>query len=160
MQASQQLFSDVYTVRTARSADIAELKRIEIECMLSPWTLESYLKELGRDDSVVLKAESRDGAIMGFLLGRALLSGEAAIYNIGTAAAFRRTGVGSLLLAEFRKHSVARGCSEIWLEVRASNETAISFYLSKGFTGRGIRPGFYSSPTDDALLMSLSLRAT
>ena len=125
--------------------------------MLSPWTLESYLKELKREDSVVLKAENRDGSITGFLLGRAPRGGEAAIYNIGTVVAFRGSGVGSLLLEEFRKQSVERRCSAVWLEVRASNETAINFYLKRGFVKRGVRPGFYSNPVDDALLMSLLL---
>ena len=157
MRPDPQHFSDVCTVSPARSEDVPELKRIEIECMLSPWTPESYLREITREGSVVLKAENREGSIMGFILGRAARAGEAAIFNIGTAVAFRRMGVGSILLEEFRKQSVARGSLEIWLEVRSTNETAINFYLARGFVRRGIRPNFYSNPTDNALIMSLTL---
>jgi ribosomal-protein-alanine N-acetyltransferase len=155
----QQLISDVYRVSPAQTADVAEIKRIEIECMLSPWTVDSYLRELESEESVVLKAVNRDETILGFLLGRAPRGIEAGIYNIGTVSAFRRKGVGSLLLAEFRKQAVERSSSEIWLEVRASNRPAINFYLSKGFVSRGVRKNFYTNPVDDALVMSLSLRA-
>ena len=160
MRRGRQLFSDVYIVSPAQTVDVAEIKRIEIECMLSPWTTESYFREFEREDSVVLKAQDHDGSISGFLLGRAPRQNEAAIYNIGTAAAFRRKGIGSLLLDEFRNQAIARSSSVIWLEVRASNEPAINFYLSKGFVRRGVRKSFYSDPVDDALIMSLPLQGS
>lgn len=160
MRQGRQLFSDVYIVSLAQTADVAEIKRIEMESMLSPWTTESYFRELEREDSVVLKAQNRDGSITGFLLGRAPRQNEAAIYNIGIAASFRRKGIGSLLLDEFRKRVVDRNSSEIWLEVRSLNEPAIKFYLSKGFIRRGMRKNFYSNPADDAVVMSLTLHGS
>ena len=44
--------------------------------------------------------------------------------------------------------------SRITLEVRPSNEPAVSLYESMGFKQDGIRPGFYDSPKEDAAIYS------
>ena len=62
-----------------------------------------------------------------------------------------------MLLDEFKLTCSQRRVSIIWLEVRVSNHIAISFYRSQGFIKRGVRPGFYTNPAEDAELMSLSL---
>ena len=40
------------------------------------------------------------------------------------------------------------------LDVRSSNEAAVSLYGKFGFTQDGIRKNFYVRPTEDAVLMS------
>ena len=39
---------------------IAEVKQIEIECNLSPWSLEDYQNEILRKDSIALTAKYND----------------------------------------------------------------------------------------------------
>ena len=50
---------------------------------------------------------------------------------------------------------------EIWLEVRASNISAIELYHRFGFKNQGVRKGYYSVPQstekEDAILMNLKL---
>jgi ribosomal-protein-alanine N-acetyltransferase len=48
-----------------------------------------------------------------------------------------------------------RGAQEIFLEVRESNVGAQSVYLERGFSVIGRRRSYYSSPTEDALIMRL-----
>lgn len=43
------------------------------------------------------------------------------------------------------------------LEVRESNQDAISFYKEKGFTEDGLRKDYYTDPAEDAVLMSREL---
>ena len=45
----------------------------------------------------------------------------------------------------------------ITLEVRKENDHAISLYEKLGFEKVGERPGYYSHPTDDAVLMNYSV---
>ncbi len=106
----------------------------------------------------MLKAQRGDGRIIGFILGRIPFGGgDAEIHNLGVAATVRRQGIGSMLLDQFRTICSERGIAAIWLEVRDSNAAAISFYRSHGFAQKGIRANFYSNPTENAVLMFMSV---
>ena len=50
-----------------------------------------------------------------------------------------------------------KNLERIILEVRATNEPALSLYKRKGFKELGIRKNFYDNPKEDALLMSVSV---
>jgi [ribosomal protein S18]-alanine N-acetyltransferase len=136
---------------------VPEIKKIEEQCRLSPWTVDAYVTEQKHPYSVMLKAHLHDGTVVGFLAGRAPAGGEGEILNIGTAVAFQRRGIGSGLIMEFRAICTERQVSAIWLEVRPTNREAINFYKSHGFIKRGMRPNFYSNPSEDADLMALVL---
>jgi ribosomal-protein-alanine N-acetyltransferase len=146
-------------ISRAQSKDIRDLKMIEIECGLSPWTIAGYESELKRGDSVILTARIKSKGLVGFLTGRIPLSShtEAQINNLGTLPGFRKLGVGSALLREFQSICTGKLASVIWLEVRSSNRVAIAFYRTHGFVSAGVRPNFYTNPAEDAELMSLSL---
>jgi ribosomal-protein-alanine N-acetyltransferase len=145
-------------ISKVRNEDVRDLKEIEIQCELSPWTIEAYECELERPDSIILKATSDDRDLCGFIVGRSSLeAGDAEIYNLGVAAHFRRQGIAGTLIEEFRRICAERGNSSVWLEVRAANKTAIEFYIAHGFIQKGVRPGFYHDPPDDALLMSAAI---
>lgn len=147
-----------YTIASIRLEDIPDLKKLEVECQLSAWTIDAYESELGRSDSIMLKATSGDRTICGFVMGRARLEGgEAEIYNLGVALSDRRKGIATMLMREFRRICLERQIASVWLEVRAANHAAIEFYLSHGFIQKGVRPKFYSDPPDDAILMSASV---
>ena len=146
-----------YTIDTAGPLDVPDIKRIEEECRLSPWTVEAYVTEQKHPYSVMLKAHLKDSTVVGFLAGRAPVGGEGEILNIGTALAFQRQGIGSGLITEFRAICMQREVSAIWLEVRPTNREAINFYKSHGFIRKGMRPNFYSDPSEDADLMALVL---
>jgi ribosomal-protein-alanine N-acetyltransferase len=49
------------------------------------------------------------------------------------------------------------GVSVIHLEVRESGAPARHLYEKTGFTVDGIRKGYYTMPTEDAVLMTLRL---
>ncbi len=148
-----------YTICRAGLQDVNDLKRVEVECGLSPWTIAAYESELALPEGVILAARTADHETVGFLAGRISLieGGVAEINNIGTLLRYRRDNVGSMLLETFRDMCSQSGASAIWLEVRSKNRAAIDFYGSHGFVFNGTRPNFYSDPTEDAKLMSLAL---
>ena len=149
-----------YTVTPARPGDLNDIKTIEISCGLSPWTIEGYRSELERPDGLILIAKTTaEPSAVGFIIGRIprASNSEAEIYNIATVPGYRRHGVARRLMETFVRTCSEQGTSGVWLEVRASNESAIKFYISMGFDARGTRPGFYSNPVEDAELMFLSL---
>lgn len=149
-----------FTTATAQAGDLMEIKAIEVECGLSPWSLSAYESELERPDAILLIARTEAGEPVGFIVGTVPAAGarsQSEIHNIGTKKAYRGQGIGSMLIEQFRSACISRGVSTVWLEVRETNLTAINFYGSHGFVRDGIRRNFYSNPEEDAVLMSLRL---
>ena len=73
--------------------------------------------------------------------------------NIAVAPAYRRKGIARALmerLFEVTERDARRGYT---LEVRVSNDAAISLYEALGFRARGIRRGYYTDNREDALIM-------
>ena len=82
-----------------------------------------------------------------------MLAPEGELLRIGVHPAHRRRGVGGALMRCFLNEAAKRGCTEIFLEVRADNEGAIALYHMLGFEQVGIRRRFYRAPIEDALVM-------
>lgn len=154
---------DIYSMS---SADVTEVKRLEQECNLAPWSLDDYYAEVLRTDSTALAAKI-EGEIVGFVVARLITNydihslhntdffNEIEIYNLCVAQKYRRNNIGTALLYELLKTD-GRKISSIWLDVRESNERARSFYNNAGFETICRRKNFYRNPSEDALLMKKS----
>ena len=82
---------------------------------------------------------------------------EGYITNVAVHPAYRRRGVATALLEQLEKYAESHDMSRITLEVRASNDKAIALYKKMGYKKEGVRPGFYDSPKEDALIYTLKL---
>jgi [ribosomal protein S18]-alanine N-acetyltransferase len=152
--------SDI-SVRPLREGDIREIIEMSDLLGLSPWTRQDYLAELRRKDSHLTIAQI-DEQLTGFLAARRVPGPndgvfDMEVYNIGVRPEHQRTGVGQVLMHDLIVFSRRNSVSDIWLEVRRKNSSAIAFYLSFGFAECGIRRGFYQHPSDDAVTMRLAL---
>jgi ribosomal-protein-alanine N-acetyltransferase len=78
---------------------------------------------------------------------------EAHITTIAVDPAFRRRGIGELLMVQMAKLAVLAGAVRMTLEVRMSNQPAQALYRKYGFTEGGVRPRYYSDDFEDALIM-------
>ena len=133
--------------------DLDQCIEISSEAGLESWTSGGLLDALARPDSIALVARL-DNSIAGFIIGRMLPAERSAeIYNIGVRRASQRHGVGSSLLLAFEAETRNSFSDTIWLEVRESNTAAVAFYSTLGFSQFSLRKGFYSHPTEDALIM-------
>ena len=65
------------------------------------------------------------------------------IVSIAVKEGHRRKGLGRALMEEAIKGLKARGCREAYLEVRVSNEPAISLYEKLGFRKESVIDGYY-----------------
>jgi len=97
------------------------------------------------------------------VVGYGILSvaaGEAHILNLCVDPMFRALGYGELLLDELLRISEREEVAEIFLEVRPSNEKAISLYSKKGFRNIANRPAYYqaSGGREDAAVFSKVLK--
>lgn len=142
----------------ARARDISSILDISEECELSPWSKQDYLDEVERESSVFLIAKEASGEQVGFLTGRLNLSSEAEIYNIGVRSEYRKRGIGTGLLQAFLSVCTENKVQSVFLDVRASNDGAVGFYLRNGFETIATRKHFYRDPPEDAFVMKLALR--
>jgi [ribosomal protein S18]-alanine N-acetyltransferase len=94
--------------------------------------------------------------LQGFVIA-SLLPPRAEIESFAVAAPMQRRRVGFLLLNALAAELKTAGVRELLLEVRASNQAAISFYRAAGFVQTARRGGYYAHPEEDALLMSANL---
>jgi ribosomal-protein-alanine N-acetyltransferase len=83
---------------------------------------------------------------------------ECEVESIVVAPECRGRGFGRALLMEALDWGRHRGALLVHLEVRSRNDRAIGLYRHAGFRPTGVRPDYYHSPADDAILMTLQLR--
>ncbi len=106
----------------------------------------------GRPREDVTPAESRQ-FIVGFS-GIWLMVDEAHITNIAVAQAYRRKGIGELLLIATIDMARELKASTMTLEVRVSNVPAQNLYSKYGFVNMGTRHGYYLDNKEDAIIMT------
>jgi len=150
-QSEPQLSAAVLKVRPYQPADSEAVFEI---CRQSPaaaqWPKESY-EQAHSSGQIVLIAE-RGTRVCGFLVAR-IAGDEAEILNTAVDPSFRRKGAGSLLLRAVISAAQEHQVEKIYLEVRESNSAAIAFYGRQGFAKTAERRGYYSAPTENAVVM-------
>ena len=136
--------------------DIPLIAELERECFSSPWSEKALEEELSNENAVFFTAK-KDGRVVGYM-GMHCVLDECYIANVAVSNNERRQGIGRKLLCYGEERARERDCSFISLEVRVSNENAIGLYMSEGYEKMGERKNFYSSPTENALIMTKNLK--
>jgi len=141
--------------------DLLEVCQIEELSQLSAWGWDAYHKELESTQDTIMLVARVDSLLYGFELAgfivARLIAGELHVNNVAVRPEFRRNHIGSRLLETTLRVAQTQGACMAHLEVRAGNEVAQRLYVRCGFRATGRRRNYYRSPTEDALLMSLSL---
>jgi ribosomal-protein-alanine N-acetyltransferase len=140
--------------------DLEDVVDIEERTGLNRWGYDAYRRELLKNpNSIMLVARSLDHGrrVIGFFAGWTL-EDELHVNNIASHPGYRRIGIGEALMNEGIEKGRQRGAMYVLLEVRASNEVAQSLYRKMGFNYVGRRRDYYRLPTEDALVMKLSLK--
>src|SRR5213594_1344020 len=84
-----------------------------------------------------------DGHPVGFLAAVISADGQARILMFAVTSSFRRKGIGSEMMNGFVQVCAMRGIGRIELEVRISNDEAISLYERYGFEITGVLEIFF-----------------
>ena len=108
--------------------------------------------QLSPDSHVFLTAQTEDG-VVGYI-GMMYVLDEGYIGNVAVLPAFRRRGIADTLLHALDELAEERGLRFLTLEVRAGNMPARCLYEKNGYVPAGFRPGYYSAPKEDAVLMT------
>lgn len=141
-------------------ADLDRVMEIGVNLPEAPhWPQSAYLDALNADSMprrIALVAEPDSGSLQGFAVA-SLLPPQAELESIAVSSESQRQGVGRKLIGALAGELRQAGVRDLWLEVRASNQAAQSFYRSLGFAETGRRRAYYADPIEDAVLMLLNL---
>ena len=140
--------------------DMPEVMEIERVAFTNPWSPELLRRELTHDWSTILLAEEELAPGLRRLVGFAIfwvVHDELHILNVATDPSQRRRGVARQVMDATLERGRQRRCALATLEVRRSNEAALSLYRALGFRAVGVRPNYYVDEGEDAIVMILDL---
>ncbi|MBK1990417.1 ribosomal protein S18-alanine N-acetyltransferase [Sphaerospermopsis aphanizomenoides BCCUSP55] len=136
---------------------LSELLELDQACFQGLWTMDGYRRELESPNSVFLGLFSpfSSSQLLGMGCFWSILE-EAHITILAIHPQYQHQGLGQALLYSLLKTASDRGLERATLEVRASNQPAISLYQKFGFKTAGRRPRYYKDNDEDALILWLS----
>jgi [ribosomal protein S18]-alanine N-acetyltransferase len=134
-----------------RPHHLDEVLAIEAAVYPRPWSAATFDEELARDGRVYLVV-LEDDVVAGYA-GLSTGAGEAHVLTVAVAPDRQRRGHGALLVATLLEEAVARGIGSVTLEVRESDTVAQRLYRGTGFVAAGVRPSYYQSDGEGAVIM-------
>lgn len=142
-------------VRPARADDAAALASIQAREGPGAWREAAMAERLSLPTSRAWVVEV-DAQVVGFLLSSVVVD-EAEILLVAIAPAWRRRGLGTVLLDEATASWRVEGVATAYLDVRSDNAAAHALYRAAGWNRAGRRAGYYSDGAD-ALILTKALR--
>ncbi|MGC8872876.1 MAG: ribosomal protein S18-alanine N-acetyltransferase [Chloroflexia bacterium] len=167
-----------YTVEPMTEADIDEVLEIERQSFAQPWSARAFLCELALPYALYLVARPVEAGwrrvssglwrfwrhrgtervalrrpVVGYA-GMQLILDEGHITTLAVHPAYRRRGIGALLLLNLAERARERGVVRLTLEVRVSNQAAQRLYEAFGFRVEGRRLRYYGDGEDAWIMWS------
>lgn len=139
-------------IRQAEEKDIKPMAEMDVLCFSAPWSEESFRNEIEENRLAFYIVAEISGSMVGYA-GLWCIVDEGHITNVAVHPAYRRKGIGEALISVLLAHTVNNGILSHTLEVRASNEAAISLYAKFGFEPAGLRKNYYEDNGEDAIIM-------
>ena len=138
----------ITNMREQHVSQVAELEKL---CFSDPWSESSVASELNNQLALWLVAED-NGRVAGYVGSQTVL-GESDMMNVAVHPDYRKQGIATTLIVGLVEELRKRESRCLTLEVRASNENAISLYRKLEFQQVGCRKNYYRNPKEDALIL-------
>ena len=144
-------------IRTMVHDDLVVVSDIERRSYEFPWSHGVFRDCLLAGYSCIVV--ERGELVVGYGI-LSMAAGEAHILNLCVDSNYQQLGFGERLLDEVLMRARGAEINEIFLEVRPSNESAISLYQKKGFRQIAYRPAYYQARKgrEDAAVLSKVLK--
>lgn len=132
--------------------DVGEVYEIECRCFTQPWSTDSLIGELTRNDVAHYVVAECNDHIVGYA-GMWVMCGEAHMTNIAVDEEFRCQGIATNLILYLMRKAESCHAATMTLEVRENNYRAQRVYYALGFRYAGRRHKYYSDTSEDALIL-------
>ena len=163
-----------FLIQPMQVQDIPEVMEIERVCFTLPWSVRAYRYEVEENPLsayfVARAVRAQKPTLWDRLLGALpaaehhqplagyggfwMMVDEAHISTIAVAPAYRRRGLGEMLLLCLVDEAQKKNAAMVTLEVRVSNIVAQTLYEKYGFETQGKRVRYYSDNGEDAYIMT------
>jgi ribosomal-protein-alanine N-acetyltransferase len=157
---------DGVRIRQAVQADLLAVLRIERASFDQPWPFSAFERYLDDPGFLVAVANGEsagyfddDESVVGYVVANLVPNHGRAFGHVKDIAVhpdYRSEGIGADLLERALTVLGARGAQSVKLEVRASNERAVSLYRNFGFEYLRTMPRYYDDG-EDALILVVDL---
>ena len=147
---------DQVFARNMRYSDVDLVVSNETLAYKYPWTKQNFIDCLQSGYQCWVLADKQTIIAHGVI---SIAICDAHLLTLCVHPQFQRLGFGRRMLFLLLDRAAKLNSSECFLEVRISNETAISLYKSIGFDAVGSRKGYYPADQgrEDAIIMSRTL---
>ncbi len=135
-----------------RRRHLRHVLKIEQQVYPRPWSLGLFLSELSLKTTRTYLAARVGSTLVGYA-GELYAADDAHVTTIAVDPNWHRLGIGTRLLHRLATVAIARGATNLTLEVRVSNVGAQAMYRAFGFSPAGIRKGYYTETNEDAIVM-------
>lgn len=143
-------------ISTLTHADLDDAYRIEIQCHPIAWSKATFHSNQG--ERYINKKVTINQQLVGFLICQQVVD-EATLFNIAIHPCMQKQGLATSLLTDLIEELATKNVHTLWLEVRASNHTAINLYERLGFNEITVRKNYYPTAhgREDAIIMAYTI---
>lgn len=139
-------------IRAMKLDDLDQVCKIENIAFSHPWSKEDFEIELQSNPYALYFVFEEEKSIKAYL-GVWLIYERVQITTIAVHPDYKGIGLSKILMTYLDKLCLDNQIEESTLEVRVSNEVAISLYEKYGFIKKGLRKDYYQDNHEDAYLM-------
>lgn len=142
-------------LKPIQKSELTQVLALDQSCLGGLWSLEAYQREIDSPNSSLLALwlYSEESEIMvGFGCFWAILE-EAHITILAVHQDYQGRGLGKFLFFSLLEDAIERKLERATLEVKLSNQVALSLYKKFGFQVAGRRKGYYQKTGEDALIL-------
>jgi ribosomal-protein-alanine N-acetyltransferase len=137
---------------TMRRRHLRGVLRIENQVYPRPWSLGLFMSELAMRNGRIYLVARIGPTVVGYA-GLLFSVDDGHVTTIAVDPQWQRAKIGTRLLVELARRTIAAGARNLTLEVRVSNEPAQAMYRAFGFAPAGVRKGYYIETNEDAIVM-------
>ncbi len=141
-----------YSVVAMQLNHLDEVLKIEEQSFPTPWSRYAFTCELLDNDFARYFCLLHGDKVVGYM-GLWVILDEGHITNVAIHPDYRNNGLGEFLMRHVMLRCQSSGVQRMTLEVRVSNLAAQSLYKRLGFSGVGVRRGYYTDTREDAMIM-------
>lgn len=147
-----------FFIRRMRESDLPAVRAIEARSFSNPWSDNTFRGEIQNTAvSFPMVVVRRPGdEVVGYIVYWQIRD-DVQVNNIAVHPDCRGLGLGEALMRYAIDRTREAGAAFMTLEVRRSNEPALTLYKKLGFEIMGVRKNYYTKPDEDANVMALVL---
>ena len=149
-------FDPPLNLRDLSEKDVPLLKQIEENAYDFGWSEGNFVDAL--NENYIAKALINNSVMVGYYFWQKVLD-ECHLLNFTIASERQRRGLGNWMLSQLLISLKTKKITAIYLEVRPSNDTAITLYSKFGFSIIGRRKNYYpgKGSREDAFVMKRTI---